>query len=362
MKTKALNILQCTNLGGMERAAARMMSMLGDFQWQVLSLNKAGPGKSMFSDVGVPVFDLNYDKWTPWRTVLPTHSFLHDAQPDLLLMTGHNLLATLGIPRSYDRPATLWLHYHHQGVKSHLAWRIIYKQAVSVFNRIVFASEFIRTEAIRIAPRVARHSSVVYNPLRLETPVSANRKREARLSLGVPTDAVVIGNAGWLIHRKRFDVFLRVVQKLIRWNPAVVACIAGDGPLLPTLRQMTIELAIHKQVHFVGSVTDMEPFYSSLDVLLFNSDWDAFPTTPLEAMAYGIPTVASCLNSGLSEIFDAELLAQFYRGSHDIDELTTLTRDAVGDSLLGLRQRSTIEDALDPVRQAQKFRRLITGC
>ena len=64
----------------------------------------------------------------------------------------------------------------------------------------------------------------------------------------------------------------------------------------------------------------MRTVYAALDILLFHSDWDALPTTPLEAIALGIPVVSSLLNGGLFEVvrpgLDAVLLDQ-----HDVPAL-----------------------------------------
>lgn len=337
------------------------MSQLAEFDWRILSLNKAGPGKAMFAERGFPVYDLEYNRWMPWKTILPTQSFLREQRPDVLLMTGHSLLATIPLSKSNHRPQTLWMHYLHSGIKSPLAWRAVYLQALAVFDRIVFASEFIRQEAIAIEPRVAARSVVIYSPLQLEQPPSAEARRNARLSLGLPQDAFIAGNAGRLIQPKRFDVFLRVVRELSCWNPSLAACIAGDGPLLADLRRLARELGLEKRVHFLGPIADMASFYQSLDLLVFNSDGDALGMMPLEAMAYGVPTVASCTHSGLREIFDRDLLAQFYRTTHNVDELAALAREALSSAHLVSAQRAVIATEMNPAEQAEKFRKIITG-
>ncbi len=57
-------------------------------------------------------------------------------------------------------------------------------------------------------------------------------------------------------------------------------------------------------VIWTGWLTDLTPFYAGIDVLLFNSDWDALGLTPVEAMSYGVPVVASVEHGGLGEILD----------------------------------------------------------
>jgi len=64
----------------------------------------------------------------------------------------------------------------------------------------------------------------------------------------------------------------------------------------------------------------MTLFYYSIDLLLFNSDWDAMGLTPLEAMSYGIPIVASVLHGGLKEIVNQDEYG-FLISTHDTNLL-----------------------------------------
>ncbi len=61
------------------------------------------------------------------------------------------------------------------------------------------------------------------------------------------------------------------------------------------------------RIRFLGWQKNLESFYRSLDILLFNSDFDAFGRTPGEAMGYGAVPVASVVRGGLNElVFDGE--------------------------------------------------------
>src|SRR5581483_10576503 len=74
-----------------------------------------------------------------------------------------------------------------------------------------------------------------------------------------------------------------------------VFAIAGDGPERASLESLARETGISKSVRWLGWLKDMTSFYQALDVLQFNSDWDALGLTPVEAMSFGIPVVCSVL-------------------------------------------------------------------
>ena len=121
----------------------------------------------------------------------------------------------------------------------------------------------------------------------------------------MPASAPLIGNAGWLIPRKRFDVFLRTAAELLAVRPDAHFVVAGDGGERKPLMELVGTLGIAHRIAWTGWLGDLAPFYAGIDVLLFNSDWDAFPTTPVEAMSHGLPVVASLEHGGLGEILDA---------------------------------------------------------
>jgi glycosyltransferase involved in cell wall biosynthesis len=88
----------------------------------------------------------------------------------------------------------------------------------------------------------------------------------------------------------------------------------------------------------LGWLPDLYLFYSSLDLLLFNTDWEALGRTPIEAISLGTPVVASAVHSGLEEI----LLPAFAPviKQHDVPLLASLCHVPLQD-----RERSR-KDAL----------------
>jgi glycosyltransferase involved in cell wall biosynthesis len=130
----------------------------------------------------------------------------------------------------------------------------------------------------------------------------------------------IIGNAGWLIPRKRFDVFLQVAAKVLLSLPEALFLIAGDGEERARLEALADQLQIRERVKWLGWQQDLTPFFHSLDVMLFNSDWDAMGLSPLEAMGYGVPLVASVLQGGLKEIITSDEYG-YLIATHDVDAL-----------------------------------------
>jgi glycosyltransferase involved in cell wall biosynthesis len=178
-------------------------------------------------------------------------------------------------------------------------------------------------------------------------------------------DAVVIGNAGWLIPRKRFDVFLRVAAGISRAVKGATFVIAGDGPERRRLKELSRSLGLQERVHWLGWATSgMEAFFRSLDVFLFNSDQDSFPTAPLEAMSYAIPVVASLREGGLDEVIVDDACGILLR-HHDetllVDHVVRLVQDREHLRRVGAAGRKRVGEVCDLERAVTRRIELLSG-
>ena len=320
-----VNIIQCTNLGGMEQASLRLMKGLKErgHTCEYVSLNPIGPLGELLEDAGIPCTGLSYASGK-LRTIFQLRKVLQQSHADALIMTGQNLAALLALPGVTKGRRLLSIHYHHEGYKSKRFWKVFYSLARFSFDAVSFPSDFVRGEAIAIDAPLAKIASTVRYPARPVPALLPSEKESAKLQYGIPIASPVVGNAGWLIDRKRFDVFLDVAGVVSRQNRDVYFVIAGDGPLRPELEQLVRTKGLQDRVKWIGWQKDMRQFYAAIDILLFNSDFDALPVTPQEAMLHGIPVVASVVRGGLNEIVSAPAEGVLL-GSHDVDALAKAT-------------------------------------
>ena len=119
--------------------------------------------------------------------------------------------------------------------------------------------------------------------------------RNWRVEAGWPEDVVVIGFAGRLAHIKGADLLIHAVAYLSGQGLPVRLVVVGDGAEEEMLRALTSQLGIHSITLFAGRVPRSE-IYSAIkgfDIAAVPSREEGFGLSALEAMAAGIPVVAS---------------------------------------------------------------------
>jgi glycosyltransferase involved in cell wall biosynthesis len=158
----------------------------------------------------------------------------------------------------------------------------------------------LRTAAIiAVSPEEARaavrlglgRSRVVVIPNGVR-PADLVPRDEARRALGVPDDAPVVGFVGRLVSQKAPDVLLRAFARAARDVPRARLAVVGSGPLDKDLRGLADRLGIADRVLWLGE-RDARGVLAAFDVFALASRKEGLPYVVLEAMAAGLPVVAT---------------------------------------------------------------------
>jgi len=304
---KILHIMPGTNLGGTETVGLNFMRSLQErgHQVRLVSLNPIGELGPLLAERHIQAEGLPYRGTFGWRSMGLMYRAFRSDPAEAVMMTGNNLAAMLALGNYCRGRRLLCFHYHHGG-RPERQWRATYRVALRQFPAVTYACDLIRKEAEKIYPPIASISHTVRNPILVPDLPSEEERGAARARLALPQSAKIVGIASRLAEGKRIDVFLDVACEVLAAVPGAFFVIAGDGPLRSKFEEQARALQIANRVLWLGWQRDLRPFYSSLDVLHFNSDGEVLPLTPLEALAHGVPAVASVLHSGLAEVVDRD--------------------------------------------------------
>ncbi len=122
---------------------------------------------------------------------------------------------------------------------------------------------------------------------------SAVSSQALRRALCLPQDVVVIGTVGRLDPVKDHPNLLRAFASLSQWDEAARLIIVGDGPMRKEIESEVHELNVVDKVKLLGERKDIADILRAVDIFALTSIAEGISNTILEAMATGLPVVAT---------------------------------------------------------------------
>ncbi|HZK80646.1 MAG TPA: glycosyltransferase family 4 protein, partial [Humisphaera sp.] len=133
-------------------------------------------------------------------------------------------------------------------------------------------------------------------------PQNLTSRQEARKTLGVGEDALVIGFVGRLVEQKAPEILIRAVAATLKAAPHVRLAVVGAGPLENAMRELAGTLGIGDKIIWLGE-RDAREVMSAFDLFALSSRKEGLPYVVLEAMAAGLPVVATS-SAGVESLID----------------------------------------------------------
>lgn len=129
---------------------------------------------------------------------------------------------------------------------------------------------------------------------------------DIRASLGLAEDARLVGTVGRLIERKGHDDLLEAWPRVRSRHPDAHLVLVGDGPRRDQLESKAVALGVADSVHFLGMCEDVPSILAAFDAFAFPSHFEGLPGAVIEAMAAGLPIVATPVDGNRELVEDGE--------------------------------------------------------
>jgi glycosyltransferase involved in cell wall biosynthesis len=303
--------------GGMSRHVVDLAAHLPGDRYELVGV-LAPPDDRLereFHRVGVPFVPVEMadgiDLLADLGTVRTLRSDLEALSPDLVHFHS-NKAAFVGrraVRRLAARPATAFTAHNYPSfersgfVRRTLGRRALARVGADV-DRTIAVSFALAGDLVENVGFDPAKVAVVHNGIDAaavaagSTPEAGRALREAT---GIPADAVVVGTIGRLVRDKGLDVLFRALGSLVDRHQELHCVVVGDGPDETRLREVAASLRIEDRVVFAGFVDDVGPWLAAMDVFALPTLVEAFGMSALEAMAAGVPIVASSVG-GVPEV------------------------------------------------------------
>ncbi len=131
--------------------------------------------------------------------------------------------------------------------------------------------------------------------------LSEKSREEKRRELGLGEDDVALISIGDLIERKNYATAIRSISETN--EPKLQYFICGKGPEEENLKELAESLGVTKQIHFLGFRSDIKELLAAADIFLFTTKQEGLPRSMMEAMASGLPCIASKIR-GNTDLLD----------------------------------------------------------
>ena len=224
-------------------------------------------------------------------------------------------------------------------------YTFLLRLTLPLVHQIICVSDANRRDLIEECPAAAAKTHTVYNGVDPLAFTSQPDRQRVRQELGVIQGPVLITIAR-LTEQKGHRYLLRALPRLLETWPQLCCVFVGEGELLDALHRITIDLVVERACRFVGVREDIADILAAADLFVLPSLSEGFPFVLLEALAMGLPVVASQVN-GVPELIEDHKTGLLVP-PRDSQALATAIREVLSDSTaaskMGAAGRAVVQE------------------
>ena len=294
------------DIGGAESMLFMLATGLAErgHEVEVACLTGNGAVGNWLEKAGIPVHYLNARKSWPPSLLLPLRKVIRNFKPEVLHnflfhanMVGRFVGWVTGVPavicavrvEDVERSFRLWVdgatHWmmHRQTCVSESARRFTHEKSSIPMEKLI---------AIPNAIDLSKFENLESGKLRRE--------------LDLDTDAPILLTVGRLSKQKGVQYLLRAMPEVLSEISNTRLALVGAGEDEESLKALARELGIQEAVRFLGWHAEIPEFLKDADLFVLPSLWEGMPNVILEAMASGVPSVATEVGGTPELVSDGE--------------------------------------------------------
>ena len=296
-------LLWSFEVGGAEMVALNIARGLDKSLFRIIacSLNETGPMEDRFNQCGIETYFLQGmgvfagpHVTRSWQL----HTILRRKR--VAILHCHNSItlpyAALAARLAGIKVVVCTMHALGVSAPSRLLW-LLERAAEPLTAHYVAVAKTVLRRGIGTGRIRKERASVIYNGVdtRLFKEDSKPRPRAS--------DTTILGCVARLSHEKRHCTLIDAIRELADRGNSVFLYLVGDGPLRRELESQVLRLDLSAHVCFLGNRNDVPQLLPRFDVFVLPSSFEGMPLTVLEAMASGLPVIATNVGA-LSEMVE----------------------------------------------------------
>ena len=359
-KRNILFIVNGLSIGGGEAKLLELVQGIqnqysDDFNCIVCSVGMGGPLQKSFEALNVKLRIYPKKNAHDLSLVYKVARLIREEQIDIIQTT----LFYADVIGAY----AAWL----TGVRNVISWEAVtqpyslkhmmaYRLAAKWFAVSVAVSNAIRDEVMQKRHVGLEKTQTIHYGVDLEAYHPAKNHILHEL-LGLNSDVCIVSTVARLTPQKGHVYLIPALPDIVKAYPQAHFVFIGDGPLRNSLETQCRELEITEHVHFLGFRDDVAALLQSSDLFVLPSLYEGLPNVVLEAMACGLPVIATAVDGTPEAVVEGE--TGFLVEPKDPEALKTALMALINNRGLrqemGMKSRTRVEQYFSLERQIKEF-------
>ena len=300
---RALHVIRATGMAGAETHLLALLEGLRarglDAQLALLTRRDLPlhDYRAALQERGIPLHTFAMRGHLEPKLLLRLRALMQELRPSLVHthLFHADLYGALAASRAHV-PALVSSRHNDNAFRRRQPWRSLNRRLWRMADAGIAISQAVADFAVEIEDAPRDKLRVIHYGLQRQ--LSTNAERQAlrsrmRTQLGIDQTQPLLGMACRLVEQKGVSDALQAFAGTRGEFPEARLLIAGDGPLRAQLESEATQAGLTGSVRFLGWRDDVPQLLAACDLFLMPSLWEGFGLVLLEAMAQGLPVVAS---------------------------------------------------------------------
>jgi len=361
-KVNVLQLVEGMNWGGAETKLMELIAHMDNerFQTTVCSLGIGDRIKEKFDALNVPYIGLKRRNRIDPKLIYDVSRIIKEKKIDVVMTTLFyaDVIGALASAISPNKAVFSWETISApEWLLTHRLWA--YRFAMKFCTKVISVSN--ATAKWLVDKRGLSENKVVVIPYGVDLSLyKQGSNPELRAKLGIKPETLVVGTVARLHTQKGHQYLIEAAKTIVPKFEDIQFVFVGDGDTRPDLEKSIKEANLTENFKLLGFRSDVKELLRTFDLFVLPSLYEGLPNVILEAMASGLPVVATAVDGTVELVEDCKTgyLVPPEEPEELVEKISALLSDAKRRKQFGLEGRKMVVGQYSLDLQVERFQNL----